>query len=170
MPTSTQNTSYNADYMDPEAISLECMTLDHVNRQSQRVLQLGLKNQLDHFVVDTSKLPAVVDFVSKVIKDTYPKGPDTIPPHSRMRHLENLPKFVRTMSTWQCTELEKTRRVLDLVFVSVLVDAGAGSGWKYMSDGKVITSSEGLAAASMDMFVDGRIIVTCPGWRMGFGT
>lgn len=72
-----------------------------------------------------------------------------------MRHLENLPKFSRALSKWRCSDIEKTRRMLDLVFVSALVDAGAGPNWKYMSDGKVITSSEGLGAASLDMFIDG---------------
>ena len=45
------------------------MTLDHVVKQSARVLQLGLKNQLDHFIVNIDKLPACVDFVQKVTLD-----------------------------------------------------------------------------------------------------
>jgi hypothetical protein len=46
--------------------------------------------------------------------------------------------------------------MIDLFLVSVLLDAGAGSQWKFTaSDGKVYRRSEGLAVASLEMFEAG---------------
>jgi Protein of unknown function (DUF1688) len=52
---------------------------------------------------------------------------------------------------------ERTRRLLDLFTVSVLLDAGAGNQWSYKSkeNGKVYRRSEGLAVASLEMFKTG---------------
>ena len=49
---------------------------------------------------------------------------------------------------------EKTRRLIDLFFVSVLLDAGAGDDWRYKEpeSGQVYERSEGIAVASLDMF------------------
>jgi hypothetical protein len=63
------------------------------------------------------------------------------------------------MSTWPDTvdNQERTRRLLDLFLVSVLLDAGAGTAWKYTSkeNGKIYRRSEGLAVASLEMFKAG---------------
>jgi hypothetical protein len=52
---------------------------------------------------------------------------------------------------------ERTRRLIDLFLVSVLLDAGAGSRWQYKTqeDGRVFKRSEGLAVASLEMFKAG---------------
>ena len=52
---------------------------------------------------------------------------------------------------------ERTRRLLDLFLVSVLLDAGAGTKWSYKSkeSGKTYRRSEGLAIASLEMFKAG---------------
>lgn len=60
------------------------------------------------------------------------------------------------MQTWPSTvdSHERTRRIIDLFLVSVLLDAGAGTKWQYKSkeSGKVFRRSEGLAVASLEMF------------------
>jgi hypothetical protein len=56
-----------------------------------------------------------------------------------------------------CDETELTRRLIDLFFVSVLLDAGAGDHWKYVepeAEGSY-ERSEGIAVASLYMFLDG---------------
>ena len=52
---------------------------------------------------------------------------------------------------------ERTRRLIDLFLVSVLLDAGAGTKWQYKSkeSGKIYRRSEGLAVASLEMFKAG---------------
>lgn len=51
-------------------------------------------------------------------------------------------------------DLEITRRLIDLFFVSVLLDAGAGDHWRYTEPGtgQVYERSEGIAVASLYMF------------------
>merc|ERR1711862_895150 len=44
----------------------------------------------------------------------------------------------------------------DLVVVSVLSDSGAGPAWRYVTAaGDSLQASEGLATASVDLFLDG---------------
>ena len=60
------------------------------------------------------------------------------------------------MATWPSAvdAQERTRRLIDLFVVSVLLDAGAGTKWQYKSkeSGKIYKRSEGLAVASLEMF------------------
>ena len=51
---------------------------------------------------------------------------------------------------------ERTKRLLDLFLVSVLLDAGAGNKWQYKAEnGRYYRRSEGLAVASLEMFQKG---------------
>jgi hypothetical protein len=60
------------------------------------------------------------------------------------------------LQTWASSidNQERTRRLIDLFMVSVLLDAGAGTKWSYKSkeSGKTYARSEGLAVASLEMF------------------
>lgn len=60
------------------------------------------------------------------------------------------------MATWPISidAQERTRRLIDLFLVSVLLDAGAGTRWQYKSkeSGRFYRRSEGLAVASLEMF------------------
>lgn len=51
-------------------------------------------------------------------------------------------------------DLELTRRLIDLFFVSVLLDAGAGDHWRFAEPGsdRKYERSEGIAVASLYMF------------------
>ena len=64
------------------------------------------------------------------------------------------------LSSWPTTvdRQERTKRLIDLFFVSVLLDADAGTNWKYKSkeSGKFYSRSEGLAVASLEMFKSGK--------------
>lgn len=51
--------------------------------------------------------------------------------------------------------LSACRRLIDLIVVSVLLDAGAGAAWSYQVDGVKYTRSEGLGVASAAMFESG---------------
>lgn len=84
-----------------------------------------------------------------------------IPPHGRWQHFEvgGRPRVDQLMQTWPSTvdNQERTRRLIDLFLVSVLLDAGAGTKWQYKSkeSGKMFRRSEGLAVASLEMFKTG---------------
>lgn len=49
------------------------------------------------------------------------------------------------------------RGLIDLFFVSVLLDAGAGDVWKFQEpgNGQTYNRSEGIAIASLHMFLNG---------------
>ena len=64
------------------------------------------------------------------------------------------------MNQWESQGIDATercRKLVDLFLVSVLLDAGAGDEWKYTeaSTGMKVERSEGLAVASLYMFLDG---------------
>jgi len=63
------------------------------------------------------------------------------------------------LQSWQSSidNQERTRRLIDLFLVSVLLDAGAGTKWSYKSkeSAKSYARSEGLAVASLEMFKAG---------------
>ena len=92
-------------------------------------------------------------------------GPDKyhlIPPHGRWQHFEvgGVPRISELISRWETQgydDAEKVRSLLDLFFVSVLLDAGAGDHWRFReeSSGQVYNRSEGIAVASLYMFLDG---------------
>jgi hypothetical protein len=152
-----------------------------VRERSRLVLEKAKKNQLKHFTVDMSKFGDVASFVVSIIKVrlTMSKhaicphpaltplqrdyAPDyaSIPPHGRWQHFDvgGRPRIDQLMASWPSTvdNQERTRRLLDLFLVSVLLDAGAGTKWQYKSkeSGKVYRRSEGLAVASLEMFKAG---------------
>ena len=109
-----------------------------------------------HFTLDTDRLDATAAFVAEVTRASYPDL--AIPHHSRWRHF-----CAGEYDRWSALPLarlsaiERARAAVDLTVVSVLLDAGAGSAWRYREaeTGIVFTRSEGLAVASFAMFRDG---------------
>ena len=69
------------------------------------------------------------------------------------------PRIDQLLGSWPSPidAQERTRRLLDLFLVSVLLDAGAGTRWSYKSkeSGRTYKRSEGLAVASLEMFKAG---------------
>lgn len=69
------------------------------------------------------------------------------------------PRINQLLQSWPSSidTQERTRRLIDLFVVSVLLDAGAGTKWSYKSkeSGRVYSRSEGLAVASLEMFKSG---------------
>ena len=128
--------------------------LPMIREQCNKIYRLAQRGHLSHILLDESKLPALVEYVAKVIRDTYPTL--DIPMHSRGRHFKST-IYSKMVEAWPADAVERCRRLVDLNTVSVLLDAGAGAKWKYVCpwDGAVSTRSEGLAQASLDMFTDG---------------
>jgi hypothetical protein len=97
----------------------------------------------------------------KKIKRDYAPEYHSIPAHGRWQHFEagGRPRVDQLLATWvsQIDNQERTRRLIDLFVVSVLLDAGAGTRWSYKSkeSGKIYRRSEGLAVASLEMFKAG---------------
>lgn len=82
-----------------------------------------------------------------------------------------IPRIARLLEGWRgdgVDEKEVTRRLVDLFFVSVLLDAGAGDEWRYgePGTGEVYERSEGIAVASLHMF-EGLAFAAVEGERKG---
>ena len=109
------------------------------------------------FELDESRLDAVAQRVVESIHSRYPDL--DVPFHSRWRHfeVEDTDSLQRLEdATAEQSALERARTGLDLIIPSVLVDAGAGADWRFRtSSGAELSRSEGLAIASLEMFLAG---------------
>jgi len=144
-------------HSDPKAIGeptvTELRNLEMIRSRCQAVYDRAVVGKTKHFNIDSSKMSDALDLVMKTTKENYPDM--NIPYHSRWRHF-NSADVRKLIAGWKCDSIEVARRLIDLVTISVLLDAGAGNQWKYVDQhGKTTERSEGLAIASFDMFRDG---------------
>ncbi|EXJ91836.1 hypothetical protein A1O3_00386 [Capronia epimyces CBS 606.96] len=132
-----------------------------VRERTKLVLEEAKGNGLIHFDVDMSKFQETANYVVSIIKRDFDGDYASIPPHGRWQHFEvgGRPRITQLLQSWPTSidNQERTRRLVDLFLVSVLLDAGAGTKWSYKSkeSGKVYSRSEGLAVASLEMFKAG---------------
>lgn len=161
----------------------EIVSLQGIRNQARKVLKAARNQDLTNFTFDESLMPQVEDLVAGIIavrskllslqvstasmlmqfqRDYSPDKYDDIPSHSRLHHFsaggkDRVQTLVDQWHQQGCDSREVARRVIDLLFVSVLLDAGAGDVWKYDEPGTQSTypRSEGIAVASIRMFVDG---------------
>jgi uncharacterized protein DUF1688 len=110
-----------------------------------------------HFALDQCQLGAVADYVADVTRAAYPDL--RIPYHSRWRHFSagGIDRWNELAAHLEADPIERARIAVDLATVSVLLDAGAGDGWRYREGETALsfTRSEGLAVASLAMFRSG---------------
>jgi hypothetical protein len=133
-------------------------TPEAIRERAGAVLAEGLAGRLAHFTIDRSRLAATGDLVATITRERYPEL--KVPLHSRWRHFDvgghdRVAALERTLHRRSVDE--RVRAKLDLAVVSVLLDAGAGSGWRYVEaeTGQQHARSEGLAVASFRMFEAG---------------
>jgi GTP cyclohydrolase II len=143
---------YHSDALDREKLASEFMQLGAIRQKCSQLYDLAKKGKSSFFNIDESKLHVAVDATEKSLRERYPDL--KVPLHSRLRHLPR-ECLSQLLANWQCDKVEKTRRLIDLVTVSVLLDAGAGPHWKFITPGEEVRSSEGLALASWELFMEG---------------
>jgi hypothetical protein len=151
--------------------------LQAVRERAHIVLKAAERDQLTHFSYHAEKMPEVADYVACIIKvrtrkvqrgkvrdDFGPSNFDKIPPHGRWQHFDigGIPRVDQLIKGWQSAQyddLEITRRLIDLFFVAVLLDAGAGDVWSFTEPGtgNVYGRSEGIAVAALYMFKAGTL-------------
>ena len=143
------------------SLKLDSQELDYlfspqaIRKAAEKIFERTQKNET-HFHYHPEKLKDTVDLVLKTIQKKYPSL--QIPFHSRWGHfkagnINRLPLLEGKIANFD--RLEQARIKLDLVITSVLLDAGAGSNWKYVetSSGQIFSRSEGLGLASLYMFL-----------------
>jgi len=139
-----------------EALAL--LSARAVRERTGRLFALGEAGGLDHFMLDLTAMPALARRVAEVTRAAYPKL--DVPFHARWRHFvhrgEDRWATLATRTRW-VTPTDRARAAFDLAITSVLLDAGAGSTWRYRDPvtGDAVGRSEGLALASFDMFAGG---------------
>src|SRR4051812_44377450 len=84
-----------------------------------------------HFTLDLGRLAYAVQRTREAIADAYPDV-SRIPFHSRVNHF-NVGGRDRLgeLEARFAAPLERARALTDLIVTSVLLDAGAGPGWRY---------------------------------------
>ncbi len=141
-------------------------TLEHllspntIRAQARRMLKRADEGHT-HFSVHRDQLSQVAARVERVTRQNYPDL--RVPFHSRWAHFRAggvdrvTPLRAQIARQSSADASECARCELDLVVVSVLLDAGAGMEWKFReeSTGLSIGKSEGLALASLKLFEAG---------------
>jgi len=117
-----------------------------VRERAHEILELAMAGRVDGWVVDLDRLDDAAGLTASVTRERYPDL--AIPFHARSRH------FVAGEP-----ELADPRAAFDLIILSVLLDAGAGPGWRFVDpkSGRTLARSEGLAVASQRMFEAGAL-------------
>ncbi len=140
-----------ADYLrTPAAIRARCEAL----------LARAEAGESEHFRIVPARLADVAARVEATTRAAYPDL--AVPYHSRWRHFEvgGVDRVARSLAPRLEGQdpQERGRVEVDLAVTSVLLDAGAGSAWRYReaATGQVWGRSEGLALASFDAFLAGR--------------
>ncbi len=120
-----------------------------VRERCGQVLAAAERGETRHFRLVPERLD---DAVERVVAVTRRRFPDlAVPVHSRWRHFSAGGVERASLVAPGADRAEAARARLDLAIVSVLLDAGAGSGWVYREAGTglVLGRSEGLAVASL---------------------
>ena len=129
-----------------------------IRDRCQQLFELGQAGKLEHFACDLTQLDAVADYVVATTQQLYPDF--DVPFHSRWRHFDagGVPRLAQLEAHLAGLSTQAAARSrLDLAIVSVLLDAGAGSQWRYYDTdaNQVLGRSEGLAIASLHAFQRG---------------
>ena len=102
-----------------------------------------------HFRVVSERLDEAARRVVDITRRRYPDL--AVPYHSRWRHFSAGGIDRAALVAPEADKAEAARARIDLVFVSVLLDAGAGARWRFVEaeTGRLWSRSEGLAVASL---------------------
>ena len=122
-----------------------------VRARAHEMLDLAIAGKVEGWAVDLSRLDTAATLTAEITRETYPDL--AIPFHARWRHFVAGPPALPDAAD----PAAHARAAFDLIIVSVLLDAGAGPGWRYRdaATGQTFTRSEGLAIASQRMFESG---------------
>ena len=141
--------------MDEAQTAAWLCTAAAVRERCDTMLALAEADSLPHVKLDLTRLPHVADYTAAIIRAAYPTL--TVPHHARWRHfaaggLDRWSALQAALAPMDPSELARIR--IDLCVVSVLLDAGAGPGWRYREPGtgQLVSRSEGLAIASLHAF------------------
>ena len=134
---------------DDTARATALLSAAAVRERSEIVFDAAKRNATRHFRIVPSLLDVAADRVVDVTRRRYPDL--AVPYHSCWRHFSVGGIDRAALVAPKADIAEQARARIDLAFVSVLLDAGAGAGWEFREaqTGQVLSRSEGLAVASL---------------------
>ena len=152
------STSLGSGQAEAESAAEVLRTTNAVRERAGQLLHRARNGDSPWFTIDDGKIHDAAAAIVESTRMRYPKL--HVPLHSRWRHFEAGGVDRRKGLERLLADLPLPSRghaMIDLAFVSVLLDAGAGPDWKYVepATGKTFTRSEGLAVASFHAFVAG---------------
>jgi Protein of unknown function (DUF1688) len=154
MPAGGRTPSRRSARSEPLSDLGKLRTAAAVRERCALVHRWVAENHSPHFTLEQGRLETVAAYVADVTRDAYPDL--KIPYHSRWRHFSvgGTDRWNALAARIDADAIERARTAVDLVTVSVLLDAGAGDAWRYREPetGLSLARSEGLAIASLDMF------------------
>jgi len=133
-------------------------TPEAVRERASELYALAEAGALEGWTLHPERLPAAADYVAETVRSNYPEL--DVPFHARWRHF-----VIGGADRWAvlarnapfADAAARARAAFDLAIASVLLDAGAGAAWRYRdATGAMLSRSEGLAIASLEMFAAGR--------------
>ncbi|MDH3472355.1 MAG: URC4/urg3 family protein, partial [Rhodospirillales bacterium] len=129
-----------------------------IRERCNRVLAAAETGQLAHFALAPERLEDAAAYTVATIRQNYPDL--VIPYHSRWRHFavggrDRWAQLAAGLGAPDPREIARIR--FDLAVTSVLLDAGAGAGWRFTEPGtgEHYRRSEGLGVASFHLFRSG---------------
>jgi len=156
-------TEFRPDTTHPASATAFLRNTKVIRERATALLARARQGQSEWFTIaDDVVLDAAAQTVADVTRERYPTG--AIPYHSRWRHFEagGVDRLTQLndmldRTSGGVTTRQRARTHIDLVLVSVLLDAGAGPDWHYTesASGQRFTRSEGLAVASFHAFTSG---------------
>ena len=129
----------------------QILTANAVRERAHEMLELALEGRVPGWTVDLDRLDEAAERTAAVTREQYPDL--DIPFHARSRHFVAGPPRLGH----EPDPAARGRQMFDLTILSVLLDAGAGTGWRFADpvSGRVLARSEGLAVASQRLFEAG---------------
>ncbi len=143
--------------MRPDPAVAALLGAGAVRERCHELLAACERNALPHFVLDAQRLAVTADYVADEVRRNYPSL--DIPFHSRWRHFEagGMDRVAPLLAGIDGAERARIR--FDLAVTSVLLDAGAGTVWRWRDPdtGVELARSEGLGVASLHLFASGAL-------------
>jgi hypothetical protein len=138
-----------ASELDARAAAEALLSAAAIRERCAIVFAAAERGRTRHFRLRLDRLDIAVRRVTEITLRRYPDL--EIPLHSRWRHFSAGGLDRAALVAPGASPAESARARIDLAVVSVLLDAGAGAGWRYheVETGQILRRSEGLAAGSL---------------------
>jgi len=134
----------------------QLLSAQAVRDAANSMFRLAQAWRLPQWSLDMSRMDAAADLTAETVRANYPDL--KVPFHARWRHFNAGGRDLWAEADKPSDPTELGRAAFNLIIPSVLLDAGAGAGWRYRDvTGAELARSEGLGVASLRMWQSGAL-------------